>query len=401
MVSIRFDTMDESTLLEIARTWSFWDREIPRSVPRGIALPKSLSDRVAIIVQGVRRCGKSTLLTQMVPRYKLNPRHCMFVNFEDPRLLGALDYTTLETLVTAFDAKHARARRRTYFLDEIQWVDGWANWLRSKLDRPNGNVYVVSGSNAHLLSGELSGLLTGRHMTVELYPFDLHESRVSKPKTTVTDYLESGGFPEPLASSDRDRLLRQYFNDIVERDVRERVGARSGLVVRQLVQMVFESTGSELSLRRIAATCGIAVDTAATYLDACEHAYLLFGCPFFAWSERKRGVRNKKYYPVDVGLRGVAVTATGADHGKALEAATFVELRKRYRDVFYWRGKGEVDFVVLIDSKPLPVQVTWDEPLDRHEKALDDFFETFPNALEPLYVTAANFADVFDADVRM
>lgn len=388
--------MDEATVLEIADTWSFWDRAVPDSIPRSVALPKSLPDRLALIVQGVRRCGKSTLLTQMLERFDLDPRHCAFVNFEDPRLAGALHYTTLEALVRAFDSRQPEADRRTYFLDEIQWVDGWAKWLRTQLERPGGNSYVISGSNAHLLSGELSGLLTGRHLTFELYPFDLAEFRLKHSAGTLPDYLVRGGFPEPLNMAEGDGLLRQYLADIVERDVRERVGARSSLPLRQLVQMVFEEAGSELSLRRIAAACGIAVDTAATYLEACENAYLLFACPFFAWSERKRGQRNKKYYPIDTGLRRVAVTATGRDRGKALECATFIELRKRFRDVFYWRGKGEVDFVVHTDSGPKPIQVTWDEPLERHERALDEFFDDFPSAAEPHYVTAATFESEFE-----
>ena len=389
--------MDESSLLNIADTWSFWDRKIPDSITRRVTLPGSISNRLALIVQGVRRCGKSTLLTQMVDRFDLDPKHCAFINFEDPRLSGSLHFEALDALVSAFDRLHPEADRRIYFFDEIQWVDGWAKWLRSRLERPDRNAYVVSGSNAHLLSGELSGLLTGRHLTIELYPFDISEFHLQHPTGTLSDYLEQGGFPEPLTMAEGDRLLRQYLADIVERDVRERVGARSSLALRQMVQMVFESAGSELSLRRIAAACGIAVETAATYLEACEHAYLLFACPFFAWSERKRSHRNKKYYPIDTGLRRVVVTATGRDLGKALECATFIELRKRFRDVFYWRGgKGEIDFIVNTDRGPRPIQVTWDGRHERHEHSLDEFFENFPNAVEPHFITAANFESAFE-----
>ncbi len=293
------------------------------------------------MIQGDRRRGKSTLLTQLIRRYRLDKRDCLFVNFEDARLAGCLSFETLERLARSCGEFRAAAETLTVFLDEIQWVDGWERWLRTKLERLGRFRFVVSVSNAHLLSGELSSVLTGRHITVELFPFDFLEFRSMHPDGTLAEYLHRGGFPEPIASDEADLLLRQYFVDILQRDVRERVGARSSLALRQIVQMVFESAGSELSLRRIAAASGVAVETVSAYLQACEQAYLLFRCPWFAFPERKRSQRNRKYYPVDTALRRVAVTRTGGDAGKALECATFVELKKRYRDVFYWAGRGK------------------------------------------------------------
>ena len=386
--------MEDKALLDIAATWSFWDHPPPPSIPRSVKLPESLSNRIALVIQGVRRCGKSTLLTQLIGRYQLKRRDCLFVNFEDPRLAGCLRFETLERLTRAFGALRPDAHTLTVFLDEIQWVDGWERWLRAKLERPGRLQFVVSGSNAHLLSGELSSVLTGRHVTVELFPFDFTEFLRVRADGTLADYLYRGGFPEPLIGEEGDLLLRQYFLDILQRDVRERVGARSSLPLRQIAQMVFESAGSELSLRRIAAASGVAVETASAYLDACEQAYLLFSCPWFAYSERRRAQRNRKYYPVDTALRRVAVTRAGSDVGKALECATFVALKKRYSEVFYWRMTREVDFVVQSADGPRPIQVTVDGATQRHRRALDDFYESFPHAVEPVIVTMENFADV-------
>ena len=379
-----------TSTLEIASAWSFWDSPIPQSVPRTVALPDALRDSLCLVVLGVRRCGKSTLLQQIVHRYHLDPRRCAFLNFEDPRLSADLRHETLQRLVDEFRARHPEGPLY-YFLDEIQWVAGWQRWLRTQLDRPQGNFFVVTGSNAQLLSGELASVLTGRHLTVELYPFDLAEARTQDPSTVLEGWLDSGGFPEPLAMSDGDRLRRQYFVDIVERDVRERIGGRSSLAIRQVVQMVFESAGSELSLRRIAGAVGVAVDTVASWLDACQAAYLLFACPWFALSERKRASRNVKYYPIDTGLRRVVVTRTGHDRGKALECAVHLALRRRFGQVFYWRDAGAVDFVVMDGSRIRPVQVTWDEPVERHHQALHAFYEQYPQADEADTVTASSY----------
>ncbi len=386
--------MDADALFEIARTWSYWDRPMPRSVARRIRLPDALTDSLALVVQGVRRCGKSTLLRQLVGRYGLDPARCIFVNFEDPRLAQHLDWPVLDDLVAAARSKLVAAThdRVTFFLDEIQNVRGWERWLRSQLDRPSGNQFVVTGSNAALLSGELGAVLTGRHRTVELYPFELEEFCDARPGGETRSFLRDGGFPEPLTLSDGDELRRQYFDDIINRDIRERLGARSSQPIRQVAQMAYEAAGSELSLRRIAAAAGLAIDTAGSYLTACEDAYLLFGVPFFAFSERKRAAYNRKYYPIDTGLRRVVVTPGPQDTGKTLECAVAVVLRRRHRDVYYWRGDGEVDFVVQDGGRVVPIQVTLEGPQPRHDRALRSFYEQFPQADEAVFVTLDGFA---------
>ena len=383
--------MDTDRLLEITEYWSFWDDQVPPTIPRDVVLPPRLRDSLALVIQGVRRCGKSTLLAQMMKRYRLNPRHCAFLNFEDPRLGRQLDHSLLDAWVAAFRKTHPRLKKAYFFLDEVQGVTGWEQWLRTQLERPKANHFVVTGSNARLLSGELSGVLTGRHLTLELFPFNLGEFRQVRPKCTLEDYLLAGGFPEPLLIDPGDRLRQQYFSDIIERDIRERVGARSAVAIKQIVQMAFESAGAELSLRRLAGAAGVAVDTAAGYLAACEAAYLVFSVPYFAFSDRKRSARNKKYYPIDTGLRRMVVTRTGADRGKLLECAVHLELRRRGLKPAYWRGRGEVDFVVTTEHGITPIQESWERPTDRHHRALEEFYETFPQAQEALLVGPAEF----------
>jgi hypothetical protein len=328
---------------------------------------------------------------QMIEHYSLDSALCAFVNFEDPRLSRALSFETLEHLVEKFRAMHPDASRLAFFLDEIQEVNGWQRWLRSQLDQPRGHLFIISGSNSTMLSGELSSVLTGRHLSVTLFPFDFGEVRSMQQDATFDNYLLDGGFPEPLTMTDGDRLRRQYFFDIIERDIRQRIGARSSLPIRQVAQMAFESAGAEMSIRRVAGATGIAVDTAARYLEVCEDAHLLYSCPYFAFSERKRASMNRKYYPVDTGLRRVVVTKTGADRGKALECATYIALRRHFDSVYYWRERGEVDFVVRRGQDIFPIQVTWDAPEQRHLDALDAFYERFPQASEAVHVSAETF----------
>ena len=115
--------------------------------------------------------------------------------------------------------------------------------------------------------------------------------------------------------------------------------------------------------------------------------------PYFAFSERKRATRNKKYYPVDTGLRRMAVTRTGSDRGKLLECAVHLELRRRGIHTAYWRGKREIDFVASTASGITPIQVSWEPPSERHYKALEEFYEAFPQSREALLIGPKEFED--------
>lgn len=158
-----------------------------------------------------------------------------------------------------------------------------------------------------------------------------------------------------------------------------------------LAKAVFESAGSELSARSLSRRLETATDTILNYLDALTKAYLILPCPYFTFSERKRMVRNNKWYPIDCGMMHSLSTAGRPDTGKSFETAVFHALRARYRDVYYWRDKSEIDFVVLEGSRPRPIPASWDGLKERHKKALAEFQGVFDRALEPMIVNRDNF----------
>lgn len=380
--------MDKSILASILSDWNYWDRAPRESILRNVfKTPLQLHSDLVLVMQGVRRCGKSTLLAQIMTTLGLPFEHCTFVNFEDPRLSEALHYTLLDEIVAFSKARISTRGPCYFFFDEIQNVDGWQKWLHSKMERPSEDCFIITGSNAALLSGELSSALTGRHLTLELFPFDFEEFKRARPTSSFDDYLELGGFPRALSYSDPRGLLREYFTDIIERDVRRHVATRTTLALAQLVKAIFESTGSEVSQRSLAGLLGVSTDTVGTYLEACEAAYIILQCPYFTFSERQRTARNRKYYPIDLGLRNAIVTKTGLDRGKRLETAVFLHLRKKHAHVFYWRRQGEVDFVTMDDAGITPYQVSWDGIKPRHEEALKEFYGEFPTANPARLVT--------------
>jgi predicted AAA+ superfamily ATPase len=382
--------MDLFTLNDVVGEWSLWGKEIPKSIPRSpYGLPKSLPTDLVTAIQGVRRCGKSTFMYQMVERFGLDHSRCFFINFEDPRLSSSLNPGLLDAIYQlAIDTKGPDC---VFFLDEIQNVSEWEKWLRSKLSLSPRSRFIITGSNASLLSGDLGTVLTGRHITLEMFPFSFEEFQLATGKTAIEEYLKLGGFPRALSFENATQLLREYFKDIIEKDVRRHVAVRSATILQNLVKTVFESTGSEVSQRSLASTLGTTADSIGTYLEACEAAYILQACPYFSYSERQRQVRNKKFYPIDTGLKNAVVTKTGKDLGKDFETIVYRKLRERFHNVSYWKGKCEVDFVVQTTSGILPVQVSIDGAKQRHTEGVVEFTQGHKNVLPGLHITFENF----------
>ena len=387
--------LSDQLILEVLEDWSFWESPPPPGLPRQLKLPQHLYSDLALIIQGVRRGGKSTLLSQLPKHYHLPLTHCYYCNFEDPRLMNTLDHRLLSRIVMLARKKISSENPCYFFFDEIQNVEEWEKWLHTQLERPKQNFFILTGSNSCLLSGEFATALTGRHLTLELFPFSFLEYKALFPQKYLEDYLVSGGFPRPLSFEQPYQLLQEYFNDIILRDVLKRVHARTPESIKQVAKMTFETCGSELSYRKIAAVTGLTVDTVKSYLEGCEDAYLLFACPYFAFSEKKQLSRQKKYYPIDSGMRYAITSTRGRDLGKSLELMIFLRLRQFYEQVFYWQEihKGEVDFVGIRGNSIVPYQVTWEGPEPRHEKALQHFYENFPHADEAVFITRDNAAE--------
>lgn len=381
--------LSEINVETILQDWSYYLAPPPASIPRSILTSGiQITNDLVTVIQGVRRSGKSTLCAQIMTHNNLPSEKCHFINFEDPRLSDNLNSKLLDQIL------HNRLQENAwFFFDEIQNVEDWPKWFHKQLGRPGKAHFVITGSNASLLSGKVASALTGRHITYELFPFSFREFLYAMPDRDLEDYLNLGGFPRAIRYPEPEKLLREYLTDIVERDVRRSLSLRASNVLMKLVKLVFESMGSELSLRSIGKTLGISAETVSSYLEACEEAYLIISCPYFTFSERKRLVRNKKYYPIDLGLRKSVITRTSPDKGKNLEAFVFLHLKRKYKDVYYWREKGEIDFIVYEGNQIIPIQVSWEGKKERHLVAYREFKEEFPKCEELQLVSFENIEE--------
>ena len=306
------------------------------------------------VVTGVRRCGKSTLMEQLM---RMDADKAFYLNLESAALsnLEIKDSVRLDRIIEASSAQ-------TLYFDEIQQLKGWERYVRTKLDE--GFDVIVTGSNASVLGKELGTKLTGRHVDCELFPFDYGEylsfAHERPGEASTRNYLRRGGFPAYLASDD-ERLLETLFEDILIRDVAVRHGIREIDALRRLAAYLIENISGRLSATRLRQPLGIA--SAATILKWCEYfsdAYLFDFVPICSPSVRIQMVNPRKVYCVDTGLQHALSATTAPDDARGFENLVYLSLRRICRDIFYFdEGKGECDFVPIHGKRAgTPVQAT-------------------------------------------
>lgn len=304
----------------------------------------TLSKEFVVIITGIRRCGKSTLMQQLINKLK---RSVAFFNFEDPRIFGfeTTDFVKLDEVIGE--------NTLYYFFDEIQNVDNWEIFVRNLHDKQR--VICVTGSNASLLSRELGTKLTGRNIQIELLPFSYKEylsfKKIKPEAATFKQYLLEGGFPDYLKTANKE-VLQQLFKDIIYRDIIVRHSVRNDKVLISIALYLISNVGKEFSFTNIKNTFGIgSVNTVMDYISWFEDSYLLFTVPKFSWSLKSVAINPKKVYAIDTGFGDANSLSFSNDAGRLFENAVYLQLRRTYKEIYYFREKGECDFVVKEKNK--------------------------------------------------
>ena len=325
----------------------------------------------AIIISGIRRCGKSTLLHQLLG--KLNSFY--YLNFEDTRLIG-FEAQDFEKLDEAFDELYGEAE--FYLFDEIQNIENWEIFVRSRLDRRK--KFIITGSNASLLSRELGTRLTGRHVDIELFPFSFEEmllfSQIKGSADTFDEYLFNGGFPEYLKFR-KPYLLRELLNDILQRDIVARHNIRDSRSLRAMAVYLLTNAGKVFSYNGLRRMFDLgSTNTAISYVSYLEDSYLIFTVPKFDYSMKKQIVNERKVYSVDNGLSVANSASLTRDKGRMLENAVFVALRRSHREIYYFRERGECDFLIKEgNALSEAIQVTYELNEDNKDREINGLLE--------------------------
>jgi uncharacterized protein len=363
--------MDE--LLQILADWNRWwetGEVLPELIGKRRQYTLELVDQIDMpevkALTGVRRSGKSTIFYQLIDWLLKNknvlPHHILLINFEDE----ALSHFTLDTIFNAYQTRFISESKIYLFLDEVQESKGWERWIRKKYDLKQKIHFFVTGSSAGLLSGEYATLLTGRNLTTTIYPLSFKEvlsfseieikdiSLISQKTRNLINgvflrYLADGGFPEIALREEKmkRRLLNQYFQDIIYKDIVNRYGCHP-TKIKDLAAYLMTNISNLVSLRALRGTFGYGLNLIGEYLGHLEDAFLVFQLYLFDYSMKRQLVNPRKIYAIDNGLRNAVAFKFSQDKGRLLENLVFLELKKRNSDIYYWkdnRGK-EVDFLI-------------------------------------------------------
>lgn len=298
-------------------------------------------DNYALVISGIRRCGKSTLLSQLISQQN---QDWLYLNFDTPRLFNFEfeDFRLLDQIIAESDVK-------TLYFDEIQVVDQWEIYVRGKLDE--AYRVVVTGSNASMLSRELGTKLTGRHITKELFPFSYEEfcdfNRVKANEESLRNYLETGGMPQYVKTGYTE-ILQSLVNDILYRDIAVRHNIRNDRPLRHLVMFLVANVGNLISANKLKSIVGVkSANTIQEYLSFLEASYLIQLIPRFSYSYRIQQVNPRKVYFIDNGIQAAISPSFTPDWGRRLENMIFWELRRQNFELFYYNENNvECDFVV-------------------------------------------------------
>jgi predicted AAA+ superfamily ATPase len=334
-------------------------------------LPKiKLHEGFANIITGIRRCGKSTLLHQLLSSIT---GESMFLNFEDPRL-SAFETDDFRRL----DNEIKKRKVKNLFFDEIQMLENWELYVRQKLDEDYR--VMVTGSNATLLSKELGTKLTGRHISTELFPFSYNEyinfSKQEDNSETLSNYLKDGGFPEFLKTKEP-TVLQQLLDDILLRDLAVRYGVRDISSLRRLAVYLISNIGKPISATKLTSLFNVkATSTLLEYFSYMENAYLIFFVPKFSYSLQVQIRNPKKVYTIDLGLFTCNSIVFTEEHGRRLENAVFLHYRNKGKELYYFNEKKECDFIVFEKGViQEAVQVCYDVNADNFKRETEGLLE--------------------------
>jgi len=307
-----------------------------------------------IVISGVRRCGKSTLLKQKFA----NNSECLFLSFEDPRLenFEVNDFYKIEKIAEQIG-------KQIFIFDEIQNIPEWEKYVRSAHDREKR--IFVTGSNASMLSKELGTRLTGRYKQLELYPFDFKEylnfKQLEANAENYKTFLQNGGFPEFLNDLNPE-YLQTLLKDIVIRDIAIRRKVKNEYLLIRLAVFLMSNIGKEISYNNITQTLSIkSVRTTIDYCDFFHESYLFEFVPRFSFSIKQQQVNSKKVYAIDTGMARANSLSLQDDWGRKFENEVYLQLRRYSKDIQYFKDeKTECDFILKLENEfILAIQVCW------------------------------------------
>ena len=325
------------------------------------------------VISGVRRCGKSSLLDlleQHLLHDGVSQDAIIRINFESLNFDEIKTYSQLHEYVKA----RIKPNGMTYILlDEVQMIESWERAVNSLRLINTADIYVT-GSNAYLLSSEISTLLSGRYVEIKMLPLsfkefiDFNNLEAADAETAFGRYLEFGGFPGISELMDNTATISPYldgiYNTIIMRDVVQRNAVRDPALLDNIVRFLSGNIGNMVSAKKISdyltsAGRKTSSETVENYMKMLENAFIFYRIGRYDIKGKQRLKTQGKYYIVDTGIRNELSGERGQDYGSILENIVYLELLRRGYTISIGRFNNlEIDFVASKPNELVYVQVT-------------------------------------------
>ena len=339
---------------------------------RELQVPLGINKIITII--GARRSGKTHYLYSIIEtlRKTMKRELLVYINFDDDRLFP-LEIRSLNDFIEAYYEMYPENKDEKvyFFLDEIQNITNWELFVRRIYDKENCYIYLT-GSSSRLLSKEIATSLRGRTIVYELFPLSFNEYlqwksvkiieysirsqsaivHVFEHYTTSSSLPELFNFPGDASNN----VLHEYVNMVIYKDLIERYQLSNHFMIKYLVKFLLNNTGNPLSINKMyndfkSMGLKVAKQSLYQYIDYLEDAFIFYTVPLFTTNIRERNRNPRKVYCVDNGLKElVSITK---DTGRLYENLVFLQLRRKHREIFYFKQRQEVDFCFYNDNKEI------------------------------------------------
>lgn len=332
------------------------------------------------VISGVRRSGKSVLLMQYMDyllSQKIKKKNIIYINFESAKWDYIKIYNDLynEILKRIGIKKGEKNKERVYILlDEVQYVERWEKAVNAMLVDLNADIYIT-GSNAYLLSSEITTLIAGRIYTIDIYPFSFKEFLEASDFTENLNiyekfdiYLKYGGLPMIPSFKNNEMMIRNYLRDmnavILKKDIVDRNNIKNPTILDNLLKYISSVIGNLTTPNNISEFMrkegiNITNETVSLYLKMLENAYIIYKANRYNVLGKMILKTQAKYYFIDLGLRNMLLDFVQYNSGSALENIVYIELLRRGYNVNVGKYKDlEIDFIAKKPFDTKYIQVT-------------------------------------------
>jgi len=365
-------------------------------------LDKYIKPNKVLVIFGPRQAGKTTLLKDYLLtingkiKYKLESGDDIIIQ----ELFGSNDFSRIKEYAKSYEL---------IVIDEAQRIKNIGQGLKIMVDEIPGIKIIVTGSSSFELAGQVGEPLTGRKITLTLYPVSQIELKNLRNdyelKNRLEEYMIYGSYPEVAASEDsaeKKRILNEIVNSYLLKDIMELERVKGSKVLLDLLRLLAFQIGNEVSLSELGRQLGLDYKTVARYLDLFEKSFVIYNLRGFSRNLRKEITKKSKYYFLDNGVRNAVIANFNSfglrdDTGKLWENFMVSERLKKqsykniYANNYFWRtwDQKEVDFIEEREGKLFGYEFKWK---DKAVKKPNEWLANYPNS-EFLAVTQENYID--------